>query len=532
MNEQSISLPRSRERPSWFLAVTVFTCGMAVMIIEMAASRLIAPYYGTSLPVWTALIGTLLIFLSVGYTVGGRIADRHPRPEVLYRIIAAAGACTVLLPFIARPVLMLSMNAVNVSAKSYLVVALVVPIVVTVLLVAAPVTALGCVSPFALRLSARSVEGMGRIAGRLSAISNAGSILGTFLPVFLLIPFLGTKNTFIVAGALLLVVAGIGAARIKLLALAMLALVPAVGITATVKPSSGLIYETESNYHYIQVLKNGMCGKDDEQGVKLYLNEGHSVHSSYCSKRLWLGRYWDWFSMAPFAAGNASKVNRVLIIGLACGTMAQQYKELFPSAEIDGVEIDGKVLEVCRRSFHLNDFVSRERQFELDGRTFLYREEAPYDVIIIDAFRQPYIPFHLTTSEFFMAVKSRLAPDGAVVMNVNRVKAANHQLAQRVLSTIHTALPHTLTFSTDKNNDIIIASAMPLDPETTLARMEEAPSEAARRLGRKARSYARYAAVGTAGFNAFVPAGAPLTDDRAPVEALWDGMFLSLAQKE
>lgn len=516
----------------WLLGLTVFCCGMAVMIIEMAASRLIAPYYGTSLPVWTALIGTLLIFLSVGYTIGGRLADRHPTPKWLFLIIAIAGVFTVVLPFIARPLLMLSMGAVQVSTKSYSAASLILPILITVLLIAVPVTALGCISPFAVRLAARSVEGMGRIAGRLSAISNAGSILGTFLPVFLLIPGLGTKNTFVVAGALLLVVAAVGLAQLKVLAAVALVLVPAFGFSSTVKPTDGLIYETESNYHYIQVLKSKFCRQDDPQGVKLYLNEGHTIHSNYCSDRLWLGKYWDWFSLAPFAAGNAASVDKVLIIGLACGTMAQQYKELFPDARIDGVEIDGEVLSVCRRYFHLDDVVKPHNQYAQDGRTFLQRSKTQYDVIIVDAFRQPYIPFHLTTQEFFATVASHLTPSGAVIMNVNRVRPQEHDLSARILATIRTVFPYSLTWSTDKYNDIITAAQVPLDPETTLTRLEQAPQKAAQRLARKVRRYALPGSDSGFGFNLFEAHGEPLTDDQAPVEVLWDSMFLALVNKD
>ena len=178
-------------RPRRLLLPLVFISGMASLGVEFGAARLLAPYFGTSLYVWGVLIGLILIYLSAGYVIGGRLADRHPREEVLYQITAWAGLWIGIIPLVSYPILLISQQgfkelSVGLVAGTLLAV---------VLLFAAPVVLLGCVSPFAIRLLLRDVETGGNTAGRVYALSTAGSILGTFLPVFWFIPTYGTRPT-------------------------------------------------------------------------------------------------------------------------------------------------------------------------------------------------------------------------------------------------------------------------------------------------------------------------------------------------
>lgn len=512
------------------LALTVFTCGGSIMVIEMAASRLIAPYYGTSLPVWTALIGTLLIFLSLGYFFGGRLADRRPFAGPLYSLIGVAGISTMVLPYLAHWLLGFSLSAININDGGYSVAGIVIPLLATITLLALPITALGCVSPYAVRLAAETLEGVGTTTGRLYAISNIGSILGTFIPVFVLIPLFGTRNTFLIAGGILLLLASLGLGRYRWLA-GWLLVLPALVLPTTVKPVSGLVEASESLYHYIEVTTYNSCKKVGGQGVKLRLNEGHSMHSSYCPGHLWLNRYWDWFSMAPYISGKADSVDSLLIVGLAAGTIAQQYKSLYPNIRVDGVEIDGDILKVARKHFELDSFVARENQYVMDGRTFLYRTDRRYDVIVVDAFRQPYIPFHLTTVEFFELLKSRLTDEGVMVMNVNKIRPGVNRLSSMILATLKKVFPHQMTWSSDTFNDLLVGSLVPADPKATMARMEHAPQEAIRKLASAMKRKAvkkKYKDL--VGFNRVALGNDPLTDDRAPVELAWDGMMLGMAQ--
>src|SRR5213080_5079007 len=179
---------------------------MASLGVEFGAARLLAPYFGTSLYVWGVLIGLVLVYLSAGYVIGGRLADRYPREEVLYQITAWAGLWIGIIPLVSYPILLVSQQgfrelSVGLVAGTLLAV---------VLLFAAPVVLLGCVSPFAIRLLLRDVETGGNTAGAVYALSTAGSILGTFLPVFYLIPTFGTRVTLIGFGAVLLLASLLG----------------------------------------------------------------------------------------------------------------------------------------------------------------------------------------------------------------------------------------------------------------------------------------------------------------------------------
>ena len=281
-----------RRLQGWLLILLVFVAGACSLAVELSASRLLAPYFGTSLFVWANLIGLILLYLTIGYYLGGRLADRYPRPAVLYLLTIIASLLIGLIPFISRPILFWSLSAFATYSVSVFYGSL----VSVILLFALPVILLGCVSPFAIRLSVKQVVKSGRTAGQLYAISTAGSILGTFLPVLWLIPTIGTYRTFIVTAVSLLLVsiAGLiasipytgGAARFRgnKNLLSVLLLIPLglslLGSQGPIKPPSGtdgggvLVTERESPYNYIQVVRVG-------NEMQLVLNEGLGIHSVY-----------------------------------------------------------------------------------------------------------------------------------------------------------------------------------------------------------------------------------------------------------
>ncbi|MEI7553662.1 fused MFS/spermidine synthase [Candidatus Chlorohelix sp.] len=182
------------------LLTIVFVCGMSVMAIQMCASRLIAPFFGTSLIIWANLIGFTMIFLATGYYLGGRIADKYPQPAVLYRLIAIAAIFTALIPALSSPLMDLVGSAFK-SANGGIFFGSLFSIL---LLFAVPLALLGCVSPFAVRLRVAQIGSAGKTAGGISSLNTLGSIIGTFIPVLLLIPSIGTRFTiYIFAFALL-----------------------------------------------------------------------------------------------------------------------------------------------------------------------------------------------------------------------------------------------------------------------------------------------------------------------------------------
>jgi len=239
-------VPIHMRTESRWLYLTAFLGGAVSLGVELAASRLLAPYFGESLPVWAAIIGLILLYLTVGYFLGGRWADRSPRPATFYEIATWGAWLVGLVPFVARPVLSLAvegMARLNVSLT-------VGPFAAVLLLFAAPVTLLGCLSPFVIRLLVDRVEETGGVAGRVYALSTVGSLLGTLVTVFGLVPAIGTRNTFGVLSLSLLVPSLVGLARARprravlYLWMPLVVLVLALGARGRpVKPQAGMIYE-------------------------------------------------------------------------------------------------------------------------------------------------------------------------------------------------------------------------------------------------------------------------------------------------
>jgi predicted membrane-bound spermidine synthase len=330
------------------LFLLVFVSGMTVLACELAASRLLAPYFGTSLFIWANLIGLILLYLTAGYWLGGRLADRHPTREALYHITALAAVFAGIIPVLARPILYLS----SIGFATYSLGIFWGSLVGVIALFAVPITLLGCVSPWAIRLTVRDVQGTGRAAGSLYALSTLGSIVGAYLPVLLLIPTIGTNRTFVVFSAALLLVSLVGLAQERRKALAATATAPegapaagsaarrtgalmlaylaalvailAIGVlprgVIRAQPYGELLYEGESAYNYIQVVRKG-------RQVDLILNEGHAVHSIYNPDSLLTQGPWDYFLVAPFFAPDTRQqdVDSLLVLGNAAGTVPYQY---------------------------------------------------------------------------------------------------------------------------------------------------------------------------------------------------------------
>ena len=270
------------------LGALVFGAGIGALATEITASRLLAPYFGSSTIVWANLIGIVLAALAVGYWLGGRIADRRPEPPLLGFIVLAAAVFVAAIPFVAKPLLDFTVEGLDEASAG----AVVGSFLGVLFLCAPPVVLLGMVSPFAIRLAVSTVETAGAVAGRLYALSTAGSLLGTFLPALILIPAVGTQRTFLVVAALLAVSSCflLGARYLVVAAgLAALVLVP----PGAVKAQAGLLHEETSYHQYIQVVE-----RPDGRRL-LYLNEGVAVHSVWRPDSVLTGGVWDAFLALP-----------------------------------------------------------------------------------------------------------------------------------------------------------------------------------------------------------------------------------------
>ncbi|HSK49466.1 MAG TPA: fused MFS/spermidine synthase [Solirubrobacterales bacterium] len=499
------------------LYLLVFVVGAASLGSEIAAARLLAPYFGASTIVWANTIGVVLVALSLGYWLGGRYADRHPHRRGLSLLVLIAAALIAVVPFAARPFLRLSVDAFDTVSVGGFAGSLFGVLV----LIAVPVTLLGAVAPWAARLAVRDVEGAGETVGRLYAISTAGSLFGTMSAALLLIPLLGTQRTFLVFAFALAAVAASGLGWRFAAAPAALALTLALPVGTIKAADTGrVIYETETEQQYARIVE-----RDDGTRV-LELNEGQAVHSLYRPGEYLTGDYWDG-ALVLWGAAREQPPRRIALLGNAGGTVARAYGRFFPRTAVDAVEIDGELTELGRRYLGLEN--PRMEVYAEDARPWLERSEERFDLIFVDAYRQPYIPFYLTTREFFRLCAERLTPGGAVVVNVGHPEGSEE--LERILGrTMAEAFADVLRYPVEPTNTLLVGGA---DLSAArLARTASGPRGAGRVVGGlppALRPLAREAAAAT---EPRLPGGEVFTDDHAPVEWLVDESLLEYAADE
>jgi spermidine synthase len=483
------------------LEPVVFLAGAGTLAIEIAASRLLAPYFGNSTVVWANIIGLTLAYLSLGYWLGGRIADRQPDSLLLARIILLAAVALAITPFAARPILELAVRGLDALSLG----SVVGSFFAALALFAVPITALGAVAPFAIRLALSSVADAGKVAGRLYACSTVGSLAGTFVAALVTIPFVGTQRTIVGTAVFLALAAALLAGPRWLVAPAAAAALLALP-AGHVKAS---LYEAESQYQFIRVVERA-------DGVReLELNEGIAVHSQWRPDSVLTGSYWDLFLILPPLLDESP--SRMLVIGNAGGTIARAYGRFYPDVEIDGVEIDPKLNEVARRFFGAGEN-PRLHLIAADGRPFLETSNRQYDLIVVDAYRQPYVPFQLATQEFFEVAREHLRPGGAIALNV-AATPDDRRLSDAIGTTLLTAFPQVWRWSPLRFNDVLVGLDRPLTRASLLHRADRVEGRVRLLLPLlRALDLER-------------PHGRPLTDDRAPVEWLTDRMiFERIAQ--
>ncbi len=506
------------------LLAVVFLSGMTSLAVELCASRLLDPFFGDSLFIWANLIGMELIYLSIGYAIGGRWADKNPNPIRLYVIVAVAAALIGLVPLISRPILRISLiGFANLDFGAFYG-----ALLGTILLFAAPVILLGMVTPFAIRLEITQIDRAGNTAGRIYALSTIGSIIGTFVPVFVFIPTIGTARTFEVFAVALFAGAasGIGlmGSRRSLARLAApLAGVLLIGVVGaalpyTIKPGfdGQLVYETESLYNYIQVVKNG-------DTYELILNEGQAIHSLYNPNEPVSGGEWSVFLAAPFLNAPPylpGDLRTVCVIGNGAGTIPRNITNTYgPQVQIDGVELDPTIVALGRKYFAMNE--PNLHVYVNDGRYFLETTNRKYDMVAIDAYQQPYIPFQLTTREFFQLVRQHLTPQGVVAINVLHT-ATDFRLVNALAATMGSVFHKVYAIDVlDELNTIIVATN---NDQTTLGNLSANDQLIDQPLLRGVVNQALDASAHPRDVSGI--SGLVFTDDHAPVEAIIDQIIL------
>lgn len=504
-----------------YLYFTVFVSGMTTLAAELSASRLIGNVFGTSNLVWASIIGLILIYLTLGYFLGGRWADRWPTAASLYRVLAWGAFTLGVVPYIANPVL-------RFAAKSFEgldVAVLLGSFAAVLILFIVPVTLLGTISPYAIRLSVDDPKTSGSVSGAIYGISTLGSFIGTFLPVLVTIPTIGTRDTFLIFSLVLLIVALIGLGRFGTRKLmfqhvwmpVVLLILAALFSSQSIKNNTGQIYETESAYNYIQV-------QQIDNFTLLRLNDGEGIHSIYSPDTLNYNGPWEQFLVGPYFNADATPdhVKRMAIVGLAAGTAARQATAVYGPIPIDGYELDPRIIEVGRKYFH-EDLPNLKIHIG-DGRWNLEQSQYKYDIIAVDAYRPPYIPPHMTTVEFYQICYNHLTENGVLTINVGSVPG-DRRLINGLATTMATVFPsiHIMDIPGTLNT-MIFATRKPTSPENFAVNLS--------RLANHSNTPPLLLTAMTTTFANLQPGYQTtqvFTDDRAPIEWIVDGMVINFA---
>jgi spermidine synthase len=427
------------------LAVLVFVAGMASMSLEFAASRILIPVFGSSIYTWGSLIGVILTGLSLGYHIGGKLADKNPNFLKLCLVIFSAGLYIIFIPFIAPTLTTSFIQFVSDSQFASLFA------VFTLLIV--PIFLLGIVSPYAIKLATRRLTELGNVSGNLYSLSTIGSIVGTFLTVFVLIPTFEINYIIFGLGVTLMVFSSLfGLARFpKVLAVFVVVLLlffPSISLssTGTVMVHTGtLVYEKETLYSHLDVIDYG--------NIRTLYLDGNIHSQMYKDKPEELvNTYTKYFHLGFLFNPNAKDV---LFVGGGAFSGPKNFLSMYSDVRIDVVEIDPDVISAARNYFNLpvdNDG-SRLMIYNDDARNFLSKTEKKYDLIILDAFSKNYVPFHLMTLEYFQLLDKRLTSDGVIISNnIGSMTGDRSDIVRAVYKTISQILPSVYVFPTEHNS--------------------------------------------------------------------------------
>ena len=506
-----------------YLYLTEFFAGMSVMAVELAASRLLAPYFSSSQIVYTIIIGTVMIAMALGNIYGGRTADKDPNPDRLYRRILVAAIWIAAIPAVGKYIIIAISGLVifSVNANFLVIAAFVSAMVVFVF----PLFLLGTVTPSLAAYTIGSLSDSGKVVGRLGACNTVGSIIGTFLPTFITIPSVGTAITFLIFAGILLALCIVYFLSSKtslvrtVVGIVLFAVCCVFGCSDSFAFwKDDLTYEGESIYNYIQV-------SEDDRSVILSTNVLFGVQSVYQKDGGLTGMYYDYAMAAPFMAGIQDKRVqeaaggdfdfRMLILGNGSGTFATQCRNyLGEDILIDAVEIDQGITDVAGEYFSLPGDVN---VYTYDGRAFLNAVEGKYNVIMVDAYQDITVPFQMSTVEFFQLVKDHLTEDGVMVVNMSmRGKGEN---------TINTYLADTIStlFSEVYTADVTWSTNRELFAGNDPGMMETFRRNVQRLNGYSAPKWAelfRMMSEVDSGLSEYTAGSRIMTDDKAPVELL------------
>lgn len=416
----------------------VFFSGMIVMMLELVGSRLLAPYIGTSIFVWTSLIGVILGCLSLGYWIGGKLADKDPHHKTLALIIFSAGIF-VALTAVFNKLVLAGMQSLELELR-------ISTVLLAIILFGPASVLLGMVSPYALRLKLMSLGKTGRTAGNLYALSTLGSIAGTFLAGFFLISYLGTITLIYVLALSLFLLSLVSAWRFLILVRILFILLATVllyySIQSAKEFSQRAMIDVDTAYSRVLIYED----TDHYSGKRArFMRIGNDSSSAmFLDSDELVYPYTRYYRLAKhFSPG----LQRALMIGGAGYSYPKDFLAQFPSARMDVVEIDPEVTELAKEYFHLKPD-PRLSVIHEDARTFLNTSNQRYDVIFGDAFQGQTTPFQLTTIEATRKMAEALTEDGVVIVNlISSLQGEKSRFFQAEYATYQAIFPQVYAFA-------------------------------------------------------------------------------------
>lgn len=450
--------PAIRMLPAWFLLVTVFLTGNAVMMLEVAGTRVVAPFFGVGIYVWSALITVTLLALSIGYSVGGWLADRRQTPETLYLLILFAALLIFTLPAW-RSAVLAAVNPLGVMAGA---------LCGSALLFGPPLLLLGAVTPFAIKLYTGQMEQLGTRVGILYALSTLGSFLGTLAMGFYLIPRFSLPGIFFGMGAVLAALPMFYFIRIRRrpggLVWSLLVFFTGLMVLLPQGPKAQwwngnlrILERAASFYGDIKVV--------DYSGNRLLLVDGVTQSETNKNPEKPYPEYV--LDMDCLIERYHPGARNVLQIGLGGANVTHCLRKRGLAVEI--VEIDPQIIRIAKKYFQADE---RETPIHLtDGRRYVKQCRKKYDVVILNTFTGEAFPTHMLTREFFLEVRNILAPGGITVLNfVGYVQGPRRQAAAAVESTLkHTHAWCRLYFHQPKQefSNILFVAGQEAEPSVS-----------------------------------------------------------------
>ncbi|MFI5250951.1 MAG: spermidine synthase [Bacteroidota bacterium] len=445
-----------------YLYCVVVAGGAAVLALELLGTRILGPFYGVSLFLWSVLIAVTLLSLSIGYSLGGKWADKYPSYQRLNLIVGIAGIWITLIPWMKHPVLSI---IEPLGLRPAVVIA-------SLLFFLPPLVLLGMISPYAIKLKTSNLEKVGQTAGYLYALSTFASVISALATGSFLIPYVGVTRLTLLVGAILIILAFVGYILQKK-SKTVLVLLPFlfVSIAGIGKPpgdmpraDSGLMAVEQSSYAEIRVV--------DAPEHRVMLIDG-AQHASVELNTLTSN--FPYVSLMDLPKYFYKQPGKMLLIGLGAGSMVKNYVE--EGWKVDAVEIDPVVINLARKYFNYRDGSSN--LYRMDGRQFLITSKEKYDVILLDAFGSSSIPFHLITTEVFQLFKSHLNDKGILAVNV--LSLGWHDIIIRAAAaTLHQSFEHVVAFPITEppsklGNVVLLAADRVFKPEREIERKYNDP---------------------------------------------------------